>query len=283
MATNNAPVPYTANDIVIPPGFNEDIDLLIQTYASDLTPREFSLAIASAHQRGLSIVKKQIYFWKQGGKMIEVVGIDGFRSIAESHRDYAGQDGPYWCAEDGVWKDVWLSSDPPRAARVGILRQGFGQPLYGIALWSEFNKGNDTWKKMPTIMLAKCAEAQAIRKAFPEQLGGLYIPEEIIETTGRVVTRGTGENRSAVAGNGRPASASVEDPERTKAKGQLWHIANKTYGWDQETLDLVSVEETGKHLVDHDAQGLKDLMVALSTKTPDALRNLVDRATAIEA
>ena len=197
----NAVAAYTARDVMVPDGFNENVDLILQTYAKDLTPQEFSLFAADAHARGLSIVKRQIYATKYGGKMTIMVGIDGYRSQAESHAEYAGQDGPYWCGEDGVWRDVWLAKEPPAAAKVGIYRTGFAAPVVGIATWAEYaSPGRDMWKKFPATMLAKCAEAQAIRKAFPSKLGGTYVAEEMdqahaIETPGRVVNQQTGEIR----------------------------------------------------------------------------------------
>lgn len=185
---------YTANDVMVPEGFKENVELIIQTYAKDLSPGQFSLFLADAHSRGMSITKRQIYATVIKGKMTIMVAIDGYRSTAEDHPDYAGQDGPYWCGTDGVWRDVWLSKERPAAAKVGVFRKGFQAPVYSIALWSEYAKPDrDTWKYLPTVMLAKCAEAQAIRRAFPAKLGGTYIPEEMdqarsIETTGRMVS-----------------------------------------------------------------------------------------------
>lgn len=117
--------------------------------------------------------------------------IDFFRATAESSSEYAGQEDALWCGPDGKWVDVWLSDTNPTAARIGVLRNNFVQPLRSVALFKEYyGDGAQSVfaKRMPAAAIAKCAEALAIRRAFPSKLSGIYIAEEM-EQADRVIEK----------------------------------------------------------------------------------------------
>jgi phage recombination protein Bet len=124
--------------------------------------------------------------WKTRKKRATQVSIDGFRLIAQRTGDYAGQLGPEWCGDDGAWRDVWIGEQPPAAARVAALRKDFDKPLWTTANFAEYavtydGKLSGQWAKMPAVMIAKCAEALALRRAFPRELSGFYTPDEMMQ------------------------------------------------------------------------------------------------------
>lgn len=128
---------------------------------------------------GLDPISRQIYALRLDNKISVVAAIDGLRLVAERSGKYAGQRGPYWCGDDGEWKDVWLSAKMPIAAKVCVLRHDFAEPLCAVAKMASYNKGTFVWNKMPEHMIAKVAESLALRRAFPNELSGIYAPEEL--------------------------------------------------------------------------------------------------------
>lgn len=172
---------------------NAKADLVRSLYAPGTSDLEFEHFIETCATRGLNPLAKQIYCvmrWdsKQKREVPTIqTSIDGYRLIAQRTGEYRGQVGPQWCGPDGAWREVWLDDAPPAAARVGVIREGFTEPLYGVARWASYvqttKEGAPTkfWKAMPDVMLAKVAESLALRKAFPEELSGLYTDDEMAQ------------------------------------------------------------------------------------------------------
>lgn len=134
-----------------------------------------------AQKSGLDPFKREIYMITRSGKPTIQTGIDGFYKIADrvttKTRGTWGISETYWCGQDGQWVDVWLQQGSPAAAKVIVERNG--SKFTTVALTSEYTATGPMWKKMPARMIAKCAEALAIRKAFPEDLNGMYTNDEM--------------------------------------------------------------------------------------------------------
>ena len=140
---------------------------------------ELAVFLHYCQRTGLDPFARQIYMIERGGRFTIQASIDGLRIVAQRSNEYAGQAGPFWCGADGVWTDVWLQATPPTAAKVGVMRKGFTEVLWAVAKFESYNANSPIWKKMPDLMIAKCAEALALRKAFPNDLSGIYTAEEM--------------------------------------------------------------------------------------------------------
>jgi phage recombination protein Bet len=155
------------------------VEIIKQQIAKGCSDGELALFGQVCQRTGLDPFSRQIYAISRGGKMTIQASIDGLRTIAARSGLYGGSS-TEWCGEDGVWKDVWLSSKPPAAAKTTVYRIGSPMPFVAVARFSSYEQSsNPIWRKMPDTMIAKCSEALALRKAFPAELSGLYSSEEM--------------------------------------------------------------------------------------------------------
>ncbi|ERG63500.1 hypothetical protein L332_03395 [Agrococcus pavilionensis RW1] len=198
-----------------------------KVYADTATVGAF---LAHCNRTNLDPIAKQIYCLarktKAGWRWSIQVSIDGARLVAQRSGEYEGQTTPEFTADGVTWTQVWLEKEPPKAARVGVYRRGFREPLYAVALWDAYVQTRDEWVqgqktgkqlvsemwlKMGPLMLAKCAEMLALRKAFPHDLSGLYSEEEMSQAEG--VVYADDEPQAAVeAAPGVPESVAAAVP-----------------------------------------------------------------------
>lgn len=154
-------------------------ELIKKMVGAELTQVEFEVFIAVARARGLDPLLGQMHAVKRNldgkSKMVIQVGIDGLRAIAQRTGEYAGCD-----------KTLFEYDEEKRiiSAEVTVHRMVKGNKcsFTATADWSEYYPGEKMgfmWRSKPKVMLGKCAEAQALRKAFPFDLSGLYEEAEL--------------------------------------------------------------------------------------------------------
>lgn len=164
----------------------EEVALLKEVIAKGATDAELLLFSKVCERRQLDPFAKQIYCIKRDGKVTFQTGIDGFRSIADRTDAYAGND--EYRFDEGLteYQHIKAQRGNPETATATVYKivKSVRCEFTATARWDEYYPGDKLgfmWRKMPYTMLGKVAESQALRRAFPEQLGGIYTDEEMAQ------------------------------------------------------------------------------------------------------
>lgn len=188
-----------------------DRELVRRTVANGATNDELELYLYDCQRRNVHPLDKLLHFTKRGGRYVPVVSIDLMRSRAADTGQLAGSDDAVITAGN--------VGGPPLSASVTVYRLTQGQRFAytGTARWSEYNAGGQMWQKMPHTMLSKCAEALALRKAFPQELAGLYTHDEMEQAGGspvELVTEAKRENPHVNRASDIVDVPAADDPDR---------------------------------------------------------------------
>lgn len=212
----------------------DEIDLLKRTVAKGTSDDEFAMFLWFCRNHQVDPVAQEVYcimrwdskrdvvgydekterpIYQGGMKMTIQMGIGGLRGLAaRKHKDYGSTDEPVW--NFGTRKTP-AQRKIPEFVTVGVWKKGASRPTQATIFWDEFaptelaSPKGQFWNYSPANQLAKCAEAQALRKAYPD-LNNIYIPEELARTAGdytedgRLIVEADGRTPS-----GEPARADV--------------------------------------------------------------------------
>jgi phage recombination protein Bet len=151
----------------------EQLALIKRTIAKDATDAELQMFLYDCQRRGTHPLDRLLHFSKRGGKYVPIVSIDFMRQRAAATNACAGID-------DATFSGPPKTPDFAATITVWRLVQGQRCAFTATARWTEYKPDQDfMWQKMPHLMLGKTAEALALRRAFPTELAGTYIVEEL--------------------------------------------------------------------------------------------------------
>jgi phage recombination protein Bet len=190
---------YTEKAITVAPRngelsvFSKDqVSLLKRTILDEKTTDDELMLFSMICQRtGLDPFARQIYGirrWQNGSEKLTIqTSIDGCRLMADRTGKYAGSEDPVFDGGLSLYEAISSGRQLPITATVTVWKICGGQrcPFTASASfqqYAQFKKDGSlmpTWVKMPHLMLSKCAEALALRKAFPAELSGIYTGEEM--------------------------------------------------------------------------------------------------------
>ena len=270
----------------------DQLDLITRTVAKGATPDELKLFLYTAHRMGLDPLARQIHAVKRfdsnsdRSTMAIQVGIDGFRLVADRTGKYAPGDATVY--EYNTDKTLYSAT-----AHVKKFVAGTWHQVSETAHWDEYVaeykdktsgewKINPMWKRLGHVMLAKCAEARALRRAFPAELSGVYEPSEMAQAGEEAQTREDRQKAAQVKADATAKPAPAREQIKTSADPDAYAEKITRPG------DVYSYDNIKAHALQHGMSPDEWKKIAklchvnanTSTHTPEALEMLANEASA---
>lgn len=243
-------------------------------YPSAKTSDSVVMALSYCKARGLDPFKRPVHIvpmWdSQRGAYVETVwpGIAELRTTAFRTKQYAGCDEAEWgpvkkssftgrVKVKGEWTDKTVAIEFPEWCRITVHRELGGRVctfvgpkvkwLEAYATVGASDLPNDMWQSRPEGQLEKCAEAAALRKAFPEELGNDLTAEEM---AGRSITADERVTVDRVA-----RSSNDEPPPPSAVKASASAVADEIVVEEAENPEGQSAEPQANDGWRQDAEG----------------------------
>lgn len=260
-------VPMEQTTPVVPDNFKPSkitraqVEIIKTQIAKGASDDELKMFLYVCERTGLDPFTRQVHLvprWDSKlGKEVRtvIVGIDGLRSVAERTNSYAGNDDPKFEGEKEIeyTETTWEGKTKKEQKKKGIfpaqatvtvkkIVQGIVCDFTATAKWEEYYPGDKAgimWRKMPHNMLGKCAEAKALRKAFPAVMGGLYVAEEMHQAG--VGTREASPEQTQAAQFAKAKAGIEKETDEAKLKEYKEKAEKSEKYTDEQKAELVEI------------------------------------------
>lgn len=149
----------------------------------DVSDQELVMFINLCKYQKLNPFLKEAYLVKFGSKDAQIiVSKEAFMKRAEAHPQYAGFEAGIIVERESALVEIEgaikLEKDMIVGGWAKVFRKDRERPVSVKIAFQEFSKGQSTWNSMPLTMIRKTAIVNAMREAFPDNLGAMYTEEE---------------------------------------------------------------------------------------------------------
>ena len=183
----------------------EQVRDAIRRRMAGIRPEHYAEFEIQMKDMGYEIIRRECYpvvQWNPDLKKDEVFCCATLAAVEQKVLSSGLSDGwvgpTLFAGPDGELKPIWTGEEPPTFCQVSLRRKGVAEPTVILLDWNEAaqyimdasgKKRTRTltsfWRERPKMALEKCAKMKAMRTAFRDVVGTVYIREELPELAAR--------------------------------------------------------------------------------------------------